>query len=161
MPIFWRCSGYGSAEDGGCFVGLIRLAGERYVNVFKDGLGSDAAYAVRGLDQVIAGASGLFAAERVGEDEWFGELTGAHQETGAVYGPLVVWIHGGLVSSSGVRFQVSGLRCQVSVLSFLRRGLRGFGRYGFKWSDCTRSGSMGQFHKNGATVEFPTASSLR
>jgi hypothetical protein len=152
MPIFWRCSGYGSAEDGGCFVGLIRLAGERYVNVFKDGLGGDAAYAVRGLDQVIAGTAGLFAAEGVGEDEWFGELAGAYEKTGAVYGPLVVWIHG------------AHLRFRYRFLVFERkqvlRSAQDDKSDGFEWGDCTRSGSTGQFHKNGATVEFATADSM-
>jgi hypothetical protein len=35
----------------------------------------------------------VFSAERVGEKERFGELTGAHQEARAVYGPWAFNIH--------------------------------------------------------------------
>jgi len=35
----------------------------------------------------------LFAAETVGKDEWFGELTSAHQKTSAIDGPLAFKIH--------------------------------------------------------------------
>ncbi len=66
---------------------------ERHVNVFEEGLGGDALDASGGLDEVVAGAAGLFAAESVGKDHWFGELTGAHQKTGAVDGPLTFQIH--------------------------------------------------------------------
>jgi len=66
---------------------------ERHIDVFEEGLAGDAYYAFRGLDEVVAGAAGLFAAERVGKDEWFGELTSAHQETGAIDGPLAFKIH--------------------------------------------------------------------
>jgi hypothetical protein len=55
----------------------------------------------------------LFAAESVGKDERFGELTSVHQEAGAVDGPLVFEIHkyflSPLGSAGGVSgFQVSG-----------------------------------------------------
>jgi hypothetical protein len=106
--IFWRGSGHGPGEDGGRSIGLksglnsgltfsrrgkeLRLC-ERDVDVFEEGLGGDPAYAVRGLDEVVAGLAGLFAAESVGKDERFGELTSAHQETGAVDDPLAFDIH--------------------------------------------------------------------
>ena len=64
-----------------------------HVDVFEYSLGGDSSYAVGGLDEVIAGTAGLFAAETVGKDEWFGELTSAHQKTGAIDGPLAFKIH--------------------------------------------------------------------
>ena len=67
---------------------------EWHVDVFEDGLGGDAFYTVRGLDEVVAWAAGLFAAESVGKNEWLGELTSTHQETGAIDGPLAFKIHG-------------------------------------------------------------------
>jgi len=86
---------------------------ERHVDVFKENLSGDPSHAVRGLDEVIAGAAGLFAAESVGEDERFGELTRAHQETGAVDGPFAFEIHKYFLSPSAEPgfasgFQVSG-----------------------------------------------------
>ncbi len=66
---------------------------QRHVDVFEEGLGGDAHYAAAGLDEIVAGTARLFAAECVGKNEWFGELTGAHQKTGAVDGPLVFRIH--------------------------------------------------------------------
>jgi hypothetical protein len=70
-------------------------------------LGGDPSYAIRGLDKIVAGLAGLFAAESVGKDEWFGELTSTHQETGAVNGPLTFQIHKCFLSPFGradVRF---------------------------------------------------------
>ncbi|MGA8539241.1 MAG: hypothetical protein WB566_07055 [Terriglobales bacterium] len=58
-----------------------------HIDVFKKGLAGYPLYAVGGFDKVVAGAAGLFAAQRVGEDKWFGELTGAHEEAGAVDSP--------------------------------------------------------------------------
>jgi hypothetical protein len=57
------------------------------VDVFEDGAWSDAAKTQTRLDEIIARDTGVFAAERVGEKERFGELTGAHEETSAVDGP--------------------------------------------------------------------------
>ncbi len=67
-----------------------------HVDIFEEGLGGDAHYAAAGLDEVVAGKARLFAAECVGKNEWFGELTGAHQKTGAVDDPLVFGIHGAI-----------------------------------------------------------------
>lgn len=66
---------------------------ERHVDVFEEGLSGDPSYAGRGLDEVIAGLAGLFAAESVGKNEGFGKLTSAHQKTGAVDSPLAFDIH--------------------------------------------------------------------
>ena len=66
---------------------------ERHVDVFEEGLSGDPFYSGRGLDEVIAGLAGLFAAESVGKNERFGKLTSAHQKTGAVDGPLAFKIH--------------------------------------------------------------------
>ena len=66
---------------------------ERHVDIFEEGLSGDPFYSGRGLDEVIAGLAGLFAAESVGKNEWFGKLTSAHQKTGAIDGPLAFKIH--------------------------------------------------------------------
>lgn len=63
------------------------LRWEGNVDVFEDGAWSDAAKTQRRLDEIVTWDAGVFAAERVGEEERFGELTGAHEETRAVYGP--------------------------------------------------------------------------
>jgi hypothetical protein len=61
---------------------------ESHVDIFEEGFAGYPSYAAGGLDEIVAGAAGLFAAESVGKNEWFGELTSAHQETGAIDGPL-------------------------------------------------------------------------
>ena len=107
---------------------------QRHVDVFEESLRGDAPYAVGELDEVIAGASGLFTAESVGKDEGFGELTSAHQETGVVDDPLACKIHGAFFHPAAGQVRLC-----------------------FEWSDCTRAEGAGQYHKNCATVEFPVA----
>jgi len=104
--LLWGGSGYGPDEDAWGSVGV----GEWHVDVFEDGLGSDAFYTIRGLDEVVAGAAGLFAAESVGKNEWLTELTSTHQETGAIDGPVAFKIHGAFFHpSAGLgRFWLSG-----------------------------------------------------
>ncbi len=58
-------SGYGPDEDARRSMDVR----EGHVDVFEDGLRGDTSYAVRGLDEVVAGATGLFAAESVGKNE--------------------------------------------------------------------------------------------
>jgi hypothetical protein len=64
---------------------------EGHVDIFEDGAWSDAAKFGRrlgtGLDKVVAREAGLLAAESVGEQKRFGELTGVHEEARAVDGP--------------------------------------------------------------------------
>jgi hypothetical protein len=120
-------------------------------------LPGDPSYAVRGLDEVIAGAAGLFAAESIGKDERFGELTSAHQEAGAVDSPLTFEIHKHFFHPSagpGFRFWLSGFRFRPSTALL--------GGYLFsEWSDCTRRNRVGQLQKNCATVEFGVAYWIR
>src|SRR5258708_26998597 len=66
---------------------------QRQVDVFEEGLRGDPSYAGRGLDEVIAGLAGLFAAESVGKNERFGKLTNPHQKTSTVDGPFAFKIH--------------------------------------------------------------------
>ena len=80
--IFWRGAGHGADENGRGSTNTARR--QRHVDVFEDGLGGDSSYAVGGFDEVVSGTAGLFAAESVGKDERFGELTSSHQETGTV-----------------------------------------------------------------------------
>ena len=122
---------------------------ERHVDVFEEGLRGDPFYSGRGLDEVIAGLAGLFAAESVGKNEGFDKLTSTHQETGAVDGPLMFHIHSAFLSSH-----------PIFVLVVTERGRRSADDC-FKWSDCTRRKGAGQLHKNCATVEFRFASSMR
>ena len=75
--------GWGGASGGA----------QRYVNVFEEMARSDTAQAIGGLDQVVAGLSGMFAAEGVGEDERGGEFTGVHEEASAVGGPWCLSVH--------------------------------------------------------------------
>jgi len=83
---------------------------KRQVDVLEEGLSGDTSYAGRGLDEVIAGLAGLFAAESVGKNEGFGKLTSAHQKTSAVDGPLAFKIHNAFLSPHPV--SVSGFdRC--------------------------------------------------
>src|SRR5579863_7446755 len=58
------------------------------VNVFEDLAGRDALQAVGRFDEIVAWASGVLAAERVGEDERCVELFGFNQEAGAVNLPV-------------------------------------------------------------------------
>ncbi len=93
--IFGRGSGHGLGENGSRSM----CRHQRHVDVFEEGLGGDAHYAAAGLDEIVAGTARLFAAECVGKNEWFGELTGAHQKTGAVEDPLAFRIHVALSST--------------------------------------------------------------
>lgn len=97
--------GYRTREGGRRFQCLC----QRHVDVFEGGSGGDAFDAAAGLDEVVSGTAGLFAAESVGKNEWFGELTGAHQKTGAVDDPLAFRIHGAFFHPSAglVRFRLS------------------------------------------------------
>src|SRR5208282_2757376 len=84
---------------------------DRHVDVFEAGLGGDSFYAVGGFYEVVSGTARLFAAESVGKDQRFGELTSAHQKTGAVDGPLAFTIHSHFFHPSaraGVGFWLSG-----------------------------------------------------
>src|SRR5208282_1688283 len=113
---------------------------DRHVDVFDDGLGGDSFYAVGGFDEVVSGTARLFAAESVGEDERFGELTSANQKTGAVDGPLAFKIHSCFLSPfgrAGVRFWPSGFMFAPSRVATWRNAR-------FKWSDCTRTKRAGQ-----------------
>ena len=86
------------------------------VDVFKKGLAGDAENAVGKFDQVITGPAGMFAAERVGEQERFGELTGADQEAGAVDVPGTLCIHISF-SKDCVRSLLFALGCEFFLVS--------------------------------------------
>ncbi len=74
---------------------------QRHIDIFEQGLIGDALYTIRKFDEIIAGLARLFAAEGIGEDNWFGELTSTHQKTGAVDGPLTLSVHSILRSLRG------------------------------------------------------------
>ncbi len=107
--MFWRGAAHRPGEDAWRPMGFR----QGLVDVFEYGLGSDSSDAVGGLDEVVAGATGLFAAECVDEDERFGELTGAHQETGTIDGPLAFRIHKCFLSLIGG----AGVGCSLQVLT--------------------------------------------
>jgi hypothetical protein len=77
-------------EDHAC--GLISWL-QGHVNIFEDGSAGDASHAIGGLDKVVAGVTGLLAAECIGENKRFGKLKGAHQEASAVDGGCGFEIH--------------------------------------------------------------------
>ena len=103
---------------------------ERQVDVFEEGLCGDPSYAGRGLDEVIAGLAGLFAAESVGKNEGFSKLTSAHQKTGAVDGPLAFHIHNAFFHPTrfvflvltDARLSLGGCLFQVERLYSQKRG---------------------------------------
>ena len=99
---------------------------QRQVDVLEEGLSGDTSYAGRGLDEVIAGLAGLFAAESVGKNEGFDKLTSAHQKTSAVDGPLAFKIHMAFFHPTRSVFLV-----------LTERGCRSADTC-LKWSDCTR-----------------------
>ena len=101
---FGRGAGDGPGEDARRSIGRnsalnsccweMKLCGrERHIDVFEGSFSDDRSDTGRGLDEVIAGLAGLFAAESVGKNEWFSKLTSAHQKTGAIDGPLAFRIH--------------------------------------------------------------------
>src|ERR1700704_3957964 len=109
----------------------MRLRGrERHVDVFEESLSGDPFYSGRGLDEVIAGLAGLFAAESVGKNEGFGKLTSAHQKTSAVDGPLAFKIHNAFFHPTRLvflvltdaRLSLGGCLFQVERLYSQKRG---------------------------------------
>jgi hypothetical protein len=78
-----------SIKRGSSGLSVLRLRWcEGYVDIFEDGARSDAAKTGRRLDKIVAREAGVLAAERVGEQERFSELTGVHEEASAVDGPF-------------------------------------------------------------------------
>ena len=100
------------APGKGMGIGLHRC--ERHIDVFEDGAWSDAAKPWRRFHQVIARKAGVLTAESVDEEQRFGELTSAHQETRAVDGPRIFKLHTSLPLGGGRR--VASIWFQVSVL---------------------------------------------
>jgi hypothetical protein len=97
-----RCSaGHGlieeakrSLESGSSGLSVLRWSRfEGYVDIFEDGAWSDAAATGGRLDQVVARETAVFAAESIGKQERFRELTGVHQKACAVDGPGNFQIH--------------------------------------------------------------------
>jgi len=99
---------HGGGEDLGLCVhrglgrlGLIRerLIPERSiceqgdVDILEDLTGSDAQNTVGGLDEIVALASGVQAAENIGEGEAGAELPGFDEEAGAVSDPWTCCFH--------------------------------------------------------------------
>lgn len=109
-----RCALRSSDCGLGNRCGIPLRRSEGHVDIFEDGAASNVAEAVAGLDEVVAGLAGLFAAERVGKDERLSELTGVHEETRAVDGPLTSNIHnasplgGGLMQVASCLFRSYG-----------------------------------------------------
>jgi hypothetical protein len=107
-----------SLESGSSGLSILRLSRfEGYVDIFEDGAWSDAAATGGRLDQVVARETAVFAAESIGEQERFRELTGVHQKACAVDGPGNFHIHSS-VSPSGRGGQLL-VASRVSVVSGL------------------------------------------
>ena len=54
------------------------------IDVFEELARRDTSHAVGRLDEVVAWLTFMFSAERVNEENWFAELTCAHQEPRAI-----------------------------------------------------------------------------
>lgn len=121
-----------------------------HINIFEQGSVGDASHTVGELDEIIASAAGLLAAKGVGEGEWLGELTSAHQESGAVDGPLTFRIHSFLSLPGGRAVLVPG----SLVSSFVRARSAPGGKVFSSEVTLRAVARAGQFHKNGAMVEF-------
>ena len=65
-----------------------RIRAHHYIDVLENLAGSDAAAAVRGLDQVVTRLAAVFATECVDEGEGLSELFCFDQEAGAIDVPL-------------------------------------------------------------------------
>ncbi len=73
---------------------------------------SDAAQAIRRLDEVIARVAGMLAAESVSEYQGASELTGVYDETGAIGGPRSFSVHKNSSPKEGVlQFGFPGYEC--------------------------------------------------
>ena len=88
--------------------GARRLQG--YVNVLEGFARSNAADAFTEFNQVIANLAGMFAAQRVGEDERLGELTCLHEKASAIDVPRVFHVH--------KLFTLGGGACESLVVGF-------------------------------------------
>jgi len=123
--------GLGPAHEGrsGWFLHTIERRSEgrgreRYVDVFKKGLAGDAENATGHFDEVVARFAGVFAAQRVGKRERFGQLTGAHEKAGAIDVPRIFFVHDflhlkGLGSQfvTHIALRIFVVRCLVSVVT--------------------------------------------
>jgi hypothetical protein len=115
-------AGIGMERGGGGGPGVVGV-GHRDVDVFEDLAWGDALEAVGGFDEVVAFLAAMLAAERVGEDKRFLELTGFDQKTSAVDGPIGGTAHGVSLASlrlAAASFQVLafGLRPLGTAVSF-------------------------------------------
>ncbi|MFZ0481401.1 MAG: hypothetical protein WAL71_19835 [Terriglobales bacterium] len=104
---------------------------EKHVDVFKEKATGDATDSVGSFDEVVTGLAGMFAAERIREDEGLGELAGAHEESRAINVPSTLFIH------------------DFSPLESFRLGL-----LFVLCRDSTRRRKTSQLHMIGAAVEF-------
>src|SRR5882724_2419809 len=79
-----RCAAGGCAA-GGCL--------QWHIDVLEQSARTNAAEPFRGLDNIIAGVAGMFAAEGVGKNERLGQLTGSNNKARAVNGPRTFHLH--------------------------------------------------------------------
>ena len=123
---------------------FIRL-GHGHVNIFEDAARSDAEDAVRGLDEIVAFASAVLAAEMVDEGKSGGDLFRLNQKAGPVGFPLF-------------QFHLKLPRYGHRAESFQRIPVRLFSLNGVNIfceseSECTSEMSDGQFSIFGASEE--------
>lgn len=79
----FRCGNRGLAHSSLIFSGL-----QRYIDVLKNGSRGDGADPGGGFDQIIAGATLMFAAEGVYKTERFNQRPGLDEKTRAVQSPV-------------------------------------------------------------------------
>ena len=95
MSLLGRMAGRSAREFGsrGPFLHSNRrqgklLGGERNINVFKKNAAGDPSNTIRSFEKIISGLAAMFAAEGIGKNEGLGELTRAHEKSGAVNIPI-------------------------------------------------------------------------
>lgn len=72
---------------------------DRYVDIFENLAGGDAANAVRKFDEIVSLLTGMFASQGIGESERSGELFGFDKETRAIGDPRICCFHRSRVSA--------------------------------------------------------------
>ena len=132
------------------------------IDVLEEIAWTNATKPFRGLDEVVAGLAGMLAAEGVGENEGFSNLTCTYNKACAVDGPCTFNLHkaspvGGRAAPSCQDFWLLVWRRQAFRKFCGRSRPRGAGFLCAKWSDCTRRKGTGQLHKSCATAKFFSA----
>jgi len=64
-----------------------------HIDIFEKSPAGNTANSVGGFEKVVTGLAAMFAAEGIGEYKWLGELTRAHEKSGAIKIPITFGRH--------------------------------------------------------------------